>query len=919
VTHSPSSSRLGHPPRLARWILERALPKDVRDDVSGDLLEMFHRRQRSSSRVEAWRWYWAQSAAFTLHFLAERVRQRRSRADMSTGMSWIDLKLALRMLLRSPGLTIVGVLGMAVGIAIAAAAFTIGGELLDSSLPFAEGDRIVAIQQWDVQTQNREQRVVYDYASWRNALQSVEDVSAFTIVGRNLISADAQPETVSVVQMSASGFRVTQVAPLLGRYLMPDDERADAPDVAVIGEDVWRRRFASDPQMLGRQLKLGSTSYTIVGVMPAGFAFPVNDRYWIPLRNLPSYEPRTGPTLYVFGRLAPGATLDSAQAELSALGQQATVASPSTHEHLRPRITPYTHAFTDMDAPDNALALRLTQTLIVMLLVLISVNVAILVYARTATRHGEIAVRTALGASRRRIVVQLSLEALVLASVAAIAGLGLVSIALHQLDAALVQLGLQFPFWLKFKLTTLTGVSVIGLTVLAAAIVGVVPALKATGRRVQSGLQGLSAGGGSKMQMGRVWTVLIVAQVAIAVALLPATMYHSWNSLRSRTAGRGSAAFEFLTAAVVMDRATDVAPTDANERDFRNRFGIQQVELERLVEADPAVASVTFSMTNPGEELALVLEAEGVPVPGGPVDYNIVEGSKRGHLVRFNRVAADYFATYEVPVLMGRTFDAGDAAQGSDTILVDRLFVERIFGGENPLGRRVRYVGRSREADARNVVLDRWYEIVGVVTDFPPHATYNEASAPRVYHAVTPGNVHPALMAVRVRGGAPSTFTDRLRTIGAAVDPGLQLRHISSAEEVIAREQGVMRVIGVTLVVVTLSVVVLSAAGIYALMSFTVARRRKEIGIRAALGANPARLLGGIFKRTFAQLAVGVALGMLGAIAIEGGLEGEMFQGHGATILPLVALFITVVGLLAALGPARRGLQIQPTEALRED
>jgi hypothetical protein len=206
-----------------------------------------------------------------------------------------------------------------------------------------------------------------------------------------------------------------------------------------------------------------------------------------------------------------------------------------------------------------------------------------------------------------------------------------------------------------------------------------------------------------------------------------------------------------------------------------------------------------------------------------------------------------------------------------------------------------------------------------VVKDFPPHATYNEGSAPRVYHAVMPGAVHPTLMAIRVRGGVPSTFADRLRAIGAGLDPSVQLRNIVTATDVIEREQGVMRLIGVTLVVVTLSVVVLSAAGIYALMSFTVARRRKEIGIRAALGANPARILAGLFRRAFAQLATGVAFGMLGAIAIEGGLEGEMFQGHGAVILPLVAVFTTIVGLLAALGPARRGLRIQPTEALRAE
>lgn len=753
----PSTAhRFARPPRLARWILERALPDDVREDVSGDLTEMFHRRQTSAGRVQAWRWYWRQSAAFSIHFLAERLRERRRDTDMSIGMSWIDLKLAARMLSRSPGLTLVGVLGMAVGIAIAAGAFTIGGELLDTSLPLDEGDRIVAIQQWDVRTNNREPRVLFDYGVWREALRSVQDIGAFRTVGRNLIAPGAQPEAVEVAEMSASGFIVARVTPILGRYLLPEDERSGAPDVAVIGEDVWRRRFGSNPHILGQQLQLGGTAYSIVGVMPPGFAFPVNHSYWIPLRNMPAYEPRTGPSLTVFARLAPGATLDTARVELTAIGQRTTAASPKTHEHLRPRIMPYTHAFTDMDDPDNALALRLTQTMIVMLLVLISVNVAILVYARTATRHGEIAVRSALGANRWRIVVQLFLEALVLAGVAAIVGLGLVSLALAQLDAAMVQLGFGMPFWLTFTLSTQSVISIVALTVLAAAIVGAVPGLKATGRRVQGGLQSLSAGGGSKMQMGRVWTALIIAQVAIAVALMPATMFHAWNSLRLRTGDRGFAALEFVTTQVVMDRPSDAMPTEANERELRLRFGAKQSELERSLEAEASVAGVTFSMTNPGEELATVLEVEGMLPPPDPVDYNIVEGTKQGHFVRFNRVAADFLPLYEVPILMGRGFRADDSSTEAGRIIVNRTLVDRIFAGENPLGRRVRYVGRSREADARHVELGRWYEIVGVVKDFPPNPMPSDGATARVYHAAAPGDVYPAMMAVRVRGAAPS-------------------------------------------------------------------------------------------------------------------------------------------------------------------
>jgi putative ABC transport system permease protein len=749
--------RASPPPRLASWILERALPADVRADVSGDLEEMYHRRRASDGGRRARQWYWRQSTSFSLHFLAERVRDRRRQTDMHTGISWIDLKLAVRMLARYPGLTLVGVIGMAVAITISAAAFTIAGNLLDPHVPLDEGDRLVAIQHWNTHTNNRETRALHDFLAWRGQLQSVEQLSAFRTVGRNLIAAGAQPETVSIAEITASGFAVARTPAALGRHLTPGDEAAGAPDVVVIGDEVWRRRFAADPGILGRRIQLGATEHIVIGVMPPGFAFPLQHGFWVPLRLPAAAAPLSGPSLSVFARLTPGATLESAQAELTTVGQRAAAASPQTHEPLRPRVMPYTYAFTDMDDPENALALHAMQTLIVMLLVLIAVNVAILVYARTATRQGEIAVRSALGASRRRIVTQLFLEALVLAGVAAIAGVALVSFALRYVDAALQQLAVGLPFWMSFELTAGGVLWIVGLTVLAAAIVGIVPALKATGRRVQTGLQGVSAGGGARMQMGRMWTLLIVAQVAVAVTVLPATTQHAWNSLSFRTGDRGFAAGEFLTTQLVLDRTAELTTAGATDPGASDRYAGHLTELERSVEADASVAAVTWSLANPGEEVAAVIEVEGAPPAEDPADYNIVEGSKQGHLVRLNRVAPDFFQTFDVPLLTGRPLGPADADRPGEGpangILVNRAFADRMFDGGNALGRRLRYVGRSREAGEGTVPLGRWYEIVGVVENFPAYAMREDGSDARLYHVAAPGSVRAALGA-RARRGA---------------------------------------------------------------------------------------------------------------------------------------------------------------------
>ncbi len=247
---------------------------------------------------------------------------------------WLDVKLGFRMLIKYPGLALVGGFGIAVAVAIAAGGFSIiYGNFLASSLPLEEGDRIVSIEIWDSAAVKPERRILHDYHVWREELKSIQEISAFRTVTPNLIAPGAQPLSVRVASMSASGFEVARVRPLMGRYLVEDDEREGAPSVVVIGENVWRNRFAGDPAILGRTIQLGATPHSIVGVMPEGFAFPVNHHFWTPLRaGLAPPEPLTGPDLMVFGRLAPGATLESAQAELAAI---CPAHSPGVSEDLR--------------------------------------------------------------------------------------------------------------------------------------------------------------------------------------------------------------------------------------------------------------------------------------------------------------------------------------------------------------------------------------------------------------------------------------------------------------------------------------------------------------------------------------------------------------------------------------------------------
>jgi hypothetical protein len=379
-----------------------------------------------------------------------RARDRR----ILLNVSLLDVKLGLRMLAKYPGLSLVAVLGMAVAIAIGAGAFAIIDAMLDPTLPFDEGDRIVTIQNNRAdEPGNPERRALHDFVMWREELESVQDLGAFRTGSRNLI-ADNGTALVRVAEMSAAGFRITRVLPVEGRYFAEDDEREGAPAVLVIAHEEWQRRFDGDPDIIGRTVRLGATPHTIIGVMPEGFRFPFAHRYWVPLRLDPSdYARGSGPSIDMFGRLADGVSLRRAQAELTAIGQRMSAAYPETHRYRRPRVMHYTHAAFDVDSPQVALAFRALQLAIGMLLVVVALNVAILVYARTTTRAGEIAVRSALGASRRRVVAQLFVEALVLTGAASVVGLAIAAAALATLDGLLRRFVDDLPFWVDIGLS----------------------------------------------------------------------------------------------------------------------------------------------------------------------------------------------------------------------------------------------------------------------------------------------------------------------------------------------------------------------------------------------------------------------------------------------------------------------------------
>jgi putative ABC transport system permease protein len=338
--------------------------------------------------------------------------------------SWLDLKLGGRMLVKYPVLTIVGGFSMAFAIWVGAGTFEAIRQLVFPVIPLPNADQIVMLQNWDASANQSEPRATHDFLAWRGSVQSVQDLSAYRTVTRNLMITEGLAEPVFTAEVSASAFRVLRVPPVLGRTLVESDEQAGAPLVAVIGHALWQSRFKGDSGVIGRTVRLTGAPSIIVGVMPAGFAFPRTQELWVPLRiDVSGHDRREGMAIKIFGRLTPGASLKQARTELTNVGRIAAVDFPHTHQHLRPQLFTFAESVRAIGGPGQSMMLLTGNLFVMMLLVLVCANVGLLMFARAATRETEIVVRSALGASRRRIVMQMFAEALVLGGVAAVVGL----------------------------------------------------------------------------------------------------------------------------------------------------------------------------------------------------------------------------------------------------------------------------------------------------------------------------------------------------------------------------------------------------------------------------------------------------------------------------------------------------------------
>jgi predicted permease len=888
----------GQPPRLARRVLRCFVPADVRDAIDGDLAELYAERRRSQGALPATAGYWRDTMSISTRFVLEAiVRAPRFVRSLPGAVSGLDVRLSARLLMRNPGLTLISGFGIAVAIGITAGVFA-SLNFSMPKLPLEDGERIVALENWNVTLNNEARQSSQDFVMWRRQMKSVVEISAFRNIPTWLETGPASVQDITLAGMTASGFRVARVQPLLGRWLVPDDEAPGAPPVLIVGYDAWRSRFGADPAIIGRQVRINDRLFTVVGVMPPGYGFPLNHQYWSTLLMDPSVIERgKGPELFVFGRLAAGATMESARAELSAIGKRAAVEFPHTNGPLQAKVWPYTAPLLDVQGMQWK-SLWPAQLTIAMTVIIAALNVAILVYARTAVRRLELAVRTALGASRLRIVGQLCVEAVALSLPPAIIGLALaqygVRLAARGMTVGLSKLGGVPPFWSDTSVQASTAVFAFGLALVVAIIVGVLPALRATGARIETDLRQL--GGAAGVQLGSVWTVLVVAQVAFAVAILPPALKNGLQAATESFTRPTYPAHEFLSGLLSVKRTT-VQGTQPSQP-----FGARIDGVVRNLRSHPSIAGVTFRGNPPVGAWSGRIEVDGITLASGAE-----------HIVRPQGVDTAFFSLHGASLLGGRRFAAGDFAESARVVIVNRAFVRRVLGGQAAIGHRIRYVPPGM---SDSTAVPPWFDIVGVVEDLRKNPLDADAVAPLVYHPFAPERVSAVNMVIRTRGTVPSTFAVTLHEAIAAASADLRVSQVTAGAAVDPESAFILETVGTVLLFVLATVLLLSAAGVHAIMSITVAQRRREIGIRTALGASRRQVMATVFSRIARQIGAGVVVGAISATILDR-MTGPVAAARTIPLVPAVAGIMIVVGLCAAFVPTRRGLSVQPVEALR--
>jgi predicted permease len=828
------------------------------------------------------------------------TRPRITRSPITTWMSGSELRLGLRWIRKQPVMAATAVLALAAGIGLAATGAAVLQATVFAELPLDGADRFVRLRAF-AEPGGRQDLDLDRYHRLAESAESFAEIGAIGARRVNLRHPSGAVEPERAALITASSFGAVPGVPVLGRILTVADGETGAPPVVLLRESLWQRRFAGDPGVVGSTIEVAGVARTVVGVMTDGYEFPAGGELWIPLddRHLggsaagPEAAPQPG--LEVFAVLREGVAREVAQAEVDALVAPAA-GDGAAEPEVRVRVVPYT------EPPEgwNLMITTLVGVLVLVLLV-IAANVANLIAARTAARTSELAVRTALGASRGRLIGQLTAETALLGALAAALGLAGSGAALRWLDA---NLGAEMPFWIDFTPGSATAAAVVALTLLATLVAGVLPALRATRRDPAGRLRAAAAGGGG---VGRLGTAMVVVEMALSVALLTGALVMARGFALSTGDRLDLPHGEILTVWIGEPASAPGVPP-------------LRPAIVRAAAAIPGVTAAGAASHLPRIDPP-ARRTELAPEPG---DRGI-EGAAEPVAAPMAHADAGYFDALGAQALSGRLFREADLAPGAPPVaVVNQPFVDRFLAGRNPIGRRLRLAdpgGASGEEAGCETGPEPWYEIVGVVPDLGLSVADPSMAAGWYAPLDDAGGGRDAYyLAVRTAGD-PLALAGPLRRALADLDPEIDVHRLVPLERVGWEDRAFMSGFGSALSGLRAMALLLSLAGIYAMLSFAVTRRTREIGVRVALGATGAQVLRSIVGGTGLRLAAGAALGAVLALALieaKAMLVTRLPAGE-PWILPAVLGLLLAAGLAASWVPSQRALAIRPSDALRSE
>jgi putative ABC transport system permease protein len=789
-----------------------------------------------------------------------------------------DLRLALRLIRRERWFATVAIGTVAIGIALSTAVFSVGKLLLVDQLPYREAERAAMV--WVTNPRQGFDRDVTSYPrllAWREHSRLIETFASYAF-RRAVVTGIGDPEQLLVVRATPEFFGVVQTEPIVGRLFAATEEQAA---VVVLGYGLWQRKFGGNASAVGQILRLDSVPYTIIGVVPRSFQFPARDLdAWVPLQ--PSAEERSSGAFWLetVGRLKPGVSLAQAQQEMNAIAARLGAERPSDRE-----LGVVLVGLRDEIARPFRPAVIMLSASVVGFLLIACVNVAGMLTARGAARRREVAIRTALGASRRRVVRQLLTEAVILFVFGGVLGVTLASVLLR----LVVTVAPPTLSWLRD--VSLDGAMLavaLGMAALTGLLFGVLPSWKAAGADVveivASGVKG--AGRRSLSQGFR--RALIVSQIAIATIVASAASLSLTSLVHAQRVDLGFAPSHLLTARVELPRTKYPEPA------ARQQF------FERLLERARAVPGVTGAAAG--------------SVVVGPSNSSAFSIEGRSETIQqpltFDSITPDFFRVLQVPLLRGRFFSDGDRADTPPVAIINETTAKTHWPNEDPLGKRFKFGAPDDDA--------RWRTVVGIVAD----TRRSGVDYPVRTESYQPFTQDSRSMTVLIRtAGEPAAIAPALRAVVRELDPDQPLARVAPLEELIDVQTSARRFNTWLLGAFGAAAIALTAIGLYSLLAYLVALRRHEMAVRLAIGGSPYHVLRLIVRHVLLVVGLGLSLGMAGALATARSMRGLLFGiepwdplSQTATIVALV-----VVAVAAAWNPTRRAMRVDPAIVLRTE